>query len=395
MTRPAAISASRPPALRGARRSPELQNTRGNTTCPGLRTASWSPPRLPRAASSASIPQMRWRCPGVLDVLTHAHRPRARVFRRQIQRRHCARRLAVPSALRRPGSCSAASRWRWSWPRSSRSRAMRLRSCASNMSAEAHVTDFEAQRARKATSKELEKPSHKRGNATKAFDQAPVRINAEYRMPVEHHNPMEPFATTAVWEGDGRITVYDKTQGPQNSRNYVAGVCEMPRDKVRVLSPYVGGAFGSGLRPQYQLPLAVLAARALKRSVRVTLTRQQMFTLGYRAAHRPGARARRRSRRQPRLVPAQRRRHDLAVRGFPAGFRTTGRACSIAAPNVELAPAARQARPEHAVRHARARAERRACMRSNARWMSSPMRPNIDPLELRLDQLLGQGPDRE
>src|SRR5262249_7189576 len=57
------------------------------------------------------------------------------------------------------------------------------------------------------------------------------------------------------------------------------------RDKVRVLSPYVGGGFGSGLRPQYELPLAVLAARALKRSVRVTLTRQQMFTLGYRAAN--------------------------------------------------------------------------------------------------------------
>ena len=82
---------------------------------------------------------------------------------------------------------------------------------------------------------------------------------------------MEPFATTAIWEGDGRITAYDKTQGPQNSRNYVADACRMRRDKVRVLSPYVGGAFGSGLRPQYQLLLAVLAARALERSVRVTL----------------------------------------------------------------------------------------------------------------------------
>src|SRR5205814_3085403 len=89
---------------------------------------------------------------------------------------------------------------------------------------------------------------------------------------------------TAVWEADDRITVFDKTQGPQNCRDYVAKVFEMPRDNVRVLSPYVGGAFGSGLRPQYELPLAVLAARALKRSVRVTLTRQQMFTLGYRSA---------------------------------------------------------------------------------------------------------------
>ena len=99
-----------------------------------------------------------------------------------------------------------------------------------------------------------------------------MRVEAEYRMPVEHHNPMETFATTAVWEGEDQITIFDKTQGAPNSRNYVADVLEMPRDKVRVLSPFVGGAFGSGLRPQYQLPLAALAARALKRPVRVNLT---------------------------------------------------------------------------------------------------------------------------
>src|SRR6266849_10178925 len=147
-----------------------------------------------------------------------------------------------------------------------------------------HITDFEAQRKRGAISKRDPAQSVARGNPAPAFEQAAVRIKAEYRMPVEHHNPMEPFAATAVWEDDDRITVFDKTQGPQNCRNYVAGVFGMPRDKVRVLSPYVGGGFGSGLRPQYELPLAVLAARALKRSVRVTLSRQQMFTLGYRSA---------------------------------------------------------------------------------------------------------------
>ncbi|HEY7243908.1 MAG TPA: xanthine dehydrogenase family protein molybdopterin-binding subunit [Xanthobacteraceae bacterium] len=147
-----------------------------------------------------------------------------------------------------------------------------------------HVTDFEAQRLRGAAYTPKDAPSHSRGNSAQAFARAPVRLKAEYRIPVEHHNPMEPFATTAIWEGDGRITVYDKTQGPQNSRNYVADACTLAREKVRVLAPYVGGAFGSGLRPQYQLPLAVLAARALQRSVRLTLTRQQMFTLGYRAA---------------------------------------------------------------------------------------------------------------
>lgn len=121
-----------------------------------------------------------------------------------------------------------------------------------------------------------------RGNAEKAFASAAIGHEAEYWSPVEYHNPMETHATTVVWERDDRITVYDKTQGVQNSQRYVAHVFGYAEDKVRVLAPYVGGAFGSGLRPQYQLFLAVMAARALKRSVRVALTRQQMFTFGYR-----------------------------------------------------------------------------------------------------------------
>ena len=149
---------------------------------------------------------------------------------------------------------------------------------------DAHITDFEAQRLRTAGAKRP-KPTHTRGKAARAFDEAAVRVDAAYSMPVEHHNPMEPYAATAVWEADDRITIYDKTQGPLNCRNYVANVFGLKPDKVRVLSPFVGGGFGSGLRPNYELPLAVLAARNLKRSVRVTLTRQQMFTIGYRAAN--------------------------------------------------------------------------------------------------------------
>jgi xanthine dehydrogenase YagR molybdenum-binding subunit len=150
---------------------------------------------------------------------------------------------------------------------------------------QAHVTDFEARRRRAAVKKGEDAHLHKRGDPAKAFAQAPVRIEAEYRIPVEHHNPMEMFAATAVWEGDGRITVHDKTQGPQNARNYLANVFGMAHGNIRVLCEYVGGAFGSGLRPQYELPLAVMAAHALERSVQVVLTRQQMFTLGYRAAN--------------------------------------------------------------------------------------------------------------
>jgi xanthine dehydrogenase YagR molybdenum-binding subunit len=111
-----------------------------------------------------------------------------------------------------------------------------------------------------------------------------VRHEAEYFIPIEHHNPMELFASTAVWEGDGKLTVYDKTQGVQNVQRYLCSVFKMKPDDVRVVSPFVGGAFGSGLRPQYQVVLAVLAARALERSVRLVLTRRQMYGLGCRPA---------------------------------------------------------------------------------------------------------------
>ncbi len=95
---------------------------------------------------------------------------------------------------------------------------------------------------------------------------------------------MEPFASTVIWNGGGKLTVYDKTQGVQNVQRYLCGVFDMQPDDVRVVSPFVGGGFGSGLRPQFQVVLAVLAARALGRSVRVALSRQQMYVLGYRPA---------------------------------------------------------------------------------------------------------------
>ena len=131
---------------------------------------------------------------------------------------------------------------------------------------EPHETDFENRRDRAFVAKG-EDQAHKRGKAAKAFADAPVKVEAEYRMAVEHHNPMEIYGATAMWDGDGGVTIYDKTQGPVNCRNYVANVFGLKPDKIRVLNPYVGGAFGSGLRPQYELPLAVLAARALERPV--------------------------------------------------------------------------------------------------------------------------------
>jgi xanthine dehydrogenase YagR molybdenum-binding subunit len=145
--------------------------------------------------------------------------------------------------------------------------------------ADPHATDFESQRAQAYEDKPPAKP---RGDPEAAFAQAPVRVDAEYRTAIEHHNPIEMHATTVIYQRGGKLTIYEKTQGAQNSRDYIVNVFGIAEDKLRVLSPFVGGAFGSGLRPKYNLPLAVMAARALKRSVRVVLTRQQMYTVGYR-----------------------------------------------------------------------------------------------------------------
>ncbi|UYQ94935.1 xanthine dehydrogenase family protein molybdopterin-binding subunit [Chitinophaga horti] len=123
------------------------------------------------------------------------------------------------------------------------------------------------------------KPS---GDFEKAYAKAKAQTSATFTHGYEHHNPMELFATTVVYEGPGKLTVYDKTQGTINSQLYIGNVFGLHYKNIRVISPYVGGAFGSGLRPQYQLFFAVLAALELKAPVRVTLDRQQMFTFGFR-----------------------------------------------------------------------------------------------------------------
>lgn len=125
-------------------------------------------------------------------------------------------------------------------------------------------------------------PPSPKGHADEVWKKAAIRIEGEYYSGVEHHNPLEMFASTVIRGADGHLTIYDKTQSSQNSRWYVSHVFGLAKDKVTVRNPYVGGAFGSGLRPQYQLPLAVMASIKLKRSVRVVLTRQQMFTFGHR-----------------------------------------------------------------------------------------------------------------
>ena len=160
-----------------------------------------------------------------------------------------------------------------------------------NYEEEAHVTDVYSQRdsavpVKPPTSnfEALFTPPKPRGTPERALISAAVRHEAEYYTPIEHHNPMELYAATVIYGGDGKLTVYDKTQGVQNVQRYVCSVFGIKPQDVQVVSPFVGGAFGVGLRPLFEVALAVLAARALRRSVRVVLTRQQMYALGYRPA---------------------------------------------------------------------------------------------------------------
>ena len=127
-------------------------------------------------------------------------------------------------------------------------------------------------------------PPKAKGNAEKTFNNSPIKASGKFVHGIEHHNPLEMFASTVVYEQNGKLTIYDKTQGAVNSQLYVANVFGKAFKNIRVISPYVGGAFGAGLRPQYQLFLAVMASLDLKRSVRVSMNRHQMFTFGHRPA---------------------------------------------------------------------------------------------------------------
>ena len=124
-------------------------------------------------------------------------------------------------------------------------------------------------------------PPKPRGDAAAAFKESFAEVENEWTVAPEHHNAMEPHATTVEYD-DGALVVHDKTQGVQNTQAFIAGVFGLSASKVRVVTPYLGGGFGSGLRPQYQVVLAVMASMALERSVRVVLTRDQTFTYTHR-----------------------------------------------------------------------------------------------------------------
>ena len=125
-------------------------------------------------------------------------------------------------------------------------------------------------------------PPKPTGDFEKEYENSFVKIDSQFSHGTEHHNPMEMYATTVIYEGKDKLKIYDKTQGTINSQMYVANVFGLKMKNIQVISPFVGGGFGSGLRPQHQLFMAVMASLALKRNVRVTLDRTQMYMIGHR-----------------------------------------------------------------------------------------------------------------
>ncbi|OZI44330.1 xanthine dehydrogenase family protein molybdopterin-binding subunit [Bordetella genomosp. 4] len=122
------------------------------------------------------------------------------------------------------------------------------------------------------------------GDFEGAFKQAAVALDLTYATPYQSHNPMEPQATIAVWRGDD-LTVYASAQTLNNFRATLANTLRIAPERIRIISPYVGGGFGAKLIPHADAILAALAARILQRPVKIALTRQQMYAnAGYRAA---------------------------------------------------------------------------------------------------------------
>jgi xanthine dehydrogenase YagR molybdenum-binding subunit len=121
-----------------------------------------------------------------------------------------------------------------------------------------------------------------RGDVDTALASAEVTVEATYTTSTQAHNPIGLFATVAYWQ-DGRLTVHDSTQNPFHVREVLAASFGLHEHDVRVLVPFVGGAFGAGLRVSPHTILTALAARTVDRPVKLVLTRPEMFTgLGHR-----------------------------------------------------------------------------------------------------------------
>ena len=116
-----------------------------------------------------------------------------------------------------------------------------------------------------------------RGNAADALKTASLKIEQSYTTPVYHHNAMEPHATIALWQGD-TVLFYDATQSVAGTKTLMSAMLGVPKDKVRVISYYIGGGFGSKGFSWPNTVVSAMCAKLVNRPVKLVLSRQQLFT---------------------------------------------------------------------------------------------------------------------
>ena len=118
---------------------------------------------------------------------------------------------------------------------------------------------------------------HKRGDVDSALATAAHKIDVVYSTPIENHNPIETYSTTSEWETTDRLLIHECTRGIKQLQRVVANAFGLPQENVRIVCPFIGGAFGSkGFQWSHTL-LAAAAAKQVQRPVKLTLTRPQMF----------------------------------------------------------------------------------------------------------------------
>ncbi|AKD57034.1 xanthine dehydrogenase family protein molybdopterin-binding subunit [Spirosoma radiotolerans] len=115
----------------------------------------------------------------------------------------------------------------------------------------------------------------KRGDTQAALGSAAIKVEEVYATPIEHHHPLEPHATIAEWNGD-HVTLYNSSQIVNGAQSAAAATLGIKPENVRIVSPYIGGGFGSKGGQWANLVLAAVAAKAVNRPVKMALTRQQM-----------------------------------------------------------------------------------------------------------------------
>ncbi|MEI4270510.1 xanthine dehydrogenase family protein molybdopterin-binding subunit [Klenkia sp. LSe6-5] len=116
------------------------------------------------------------------------------------------------------------------------------------------------------------------GDVDAALAAAPVSVDVTYETPNQHNNPIEMHATVARWDGDV-LRMWDANQGPHNLVPVITEAFGITEDQLHIVSPYVGGAFGSKAYTHAHQLLAGMAAKVTGRTVKIELTRQQMFSL--------------------------------------------------------------------------------------------------------------------